>query len=370
MPDAVVHALLSLASSPLGRTVAMGPTDLWSDSCAADDLEYALSFGAVGATANPVIVCEVWDKDPERWRERVRELAVEQPTWTERDLVWAVTETMLLDATPILESTFLLSSGRKGRVSIQTDPTLFQSADQMLEQGLHFAGLAPNVIVKFPATAAGIAAMEEATAAGASVNATVSFSMSQAIAAAEAIERGLARREAAGLPIETMGPVITIMVGRIEDWLHAQAERDGIVADPAALPWAGVAIFKRAHRLFVERGFRARPLAAAIRHHLHWSEFVGGECVVTLPPSWQRRFNASNVEVVPRMDVPVDPAIVAELSSHFPDFLRAYEPDGLTVGQFDAFPPTVRTLRQFVAAYHSLLHRCSDALLPDPDVRR
>jgi transaldolase len=128
-----------------------------------------------------------------------------------------------------------------------------------------------------------------------------------------------------------------------------------------------VAVFKRAYRLFRERGYRARPLAAAIRHHLHWSEFIGGECVITLPSAWQKRFNASDVEVRPRMDDPVDPAIVTELRKHFPDFVRAYEPDGLTTGDFDAFPPTVRTLRQFVGSYHDLLHSVNDALLPNPD---
>ena len=44
-----------------------------------------------------------------------------------------------------------------------------------------------------------------------------------------------------------MGPVITLMMGRLEDWLRVQTERDGIVADPTALPWSGVAVFKRAY---------------------------------------------------------------------------------------------------------------------------
>ena len=49
--------------------------------------------------------------------------------------------------------------------------------------------------------------------------------------------------------------------------------------------------------------------------------------------------------------------------------MRAYEPDGLTVDEFDAFPPTVRTLRAFISSYHELLHQVGDAVLPNPDVR-
>jgi transaldolase len=73
------------------------------------------------------------------------------------------------------------------------------------------------------------------------------------------------------------------------------------------------------------------------------------------------------VEVRPRIDDPVDRAIVDELLGRFPDFRRAYEPDGLRVDEFDAFGPSVRTLRAFVGSYHDLLHAVSDALLPDPD---
>jgi transaldolase len=91
--------------------------------------------------------------------------------------------------------------------------------------------------------------------------------------------------------------------------------------------------------------------------------------VITMPSSWQKRFNASDIEVKPRIDDPVHAGVVAELSRAFPDFVRALEPDGLSIAEFDTFGPTVRTLRTFVASYHDLLHAVSDALLPNPDIR-
>jgi transaldolase len=358
-----------LADTPLGRTIATTSTDIWNDSCALDELEYAISYGAVGATANPTIVMDVWKKEPAYWRGRVRERTLARPDASEIDLAWTIVDEMSTRAAPLLLPAFEAHAGRQGRLSTQTDPTLHRSVERMVEHGVHFAGLAPNIIVKFPATAAGIVAIEEATARGVSVNTTVCFSAAQAIAAAEAIDRGIRRRESAGEPTERMGPVVTIMMGRIEDWLRVQTERDGIVVDPTALPWSGVAVFKRAYGIFRERGFRARLLGAAIRHHYHWSELIGGDVVLTLPYAWQQRFNASAIEVRPRMDDPVDPAIVAELSARFPDFVRAFEPDGLRISEFDAFPPTARTLRAFIASYHELLHQVTDAMIPNPDVR-
>jgi transaldolase len=358
-----------LADTPLGRTIAMTDTDIWNDSCALDELAYAISFGAVGATANPTIVMDVWKQEPAVWQGRVRELAAERPEATEAELAWTVVDQMSVRAAPLLLPAFDAHEGRQGRLSTQTDPTLHRSADRMLAQGRHFHDLAPNIIVKFPATAAGIVAMEEASAAGISVNATVCFSVSQAVAAAEAIERGLARRQAAGEPTASMGPVVTIMMGRLEDSLRAQTERDGIIGDPSALPWSGVAVFKAAYRLFRERGYHARLLGAAMRHHLHWSELIGGDVVITMPSAWQRRFNASSIEVRPRMDDPVDPAVLDDLRQHYPDFVRAIEPDGLTPAEFDTFAPSRRTLRAFIASYHELLQQVTDAMIPNPDAR-
>ena len=358
-----------LADTPLGRTIATTATDIWNDSCAVDELEYAVSYGAVGATANPTIVTDVWKADPGHWRSRVRAIADERADATEVDLAWAIVEEMSLRAAPLLLPAFEASGGRQGRLSMQTDPTFFRSFDRMLAQGERFASLAPNIIVKFPATDVGVRVMEEATYRGVNVNATVSFSVAQAVAAGEAVERGLRRREAEGLKVDDMGPVITLMMGRLEDWLRVQTERDGIVADPSALPWSGVAAFKRTVEEFERRGLRARPLGAAIRHHLHWSELIGGDVVITMPASWQRRFNASSVEVRPRMDDPIDPHILGELQSKFPDFVRAYEPDALRPEEFDTFGPSARTLRAFVASYHDLLHLVMDALVPNPDLK-
>jgi transaldolase len=355
----------TLVASPLARTIDTTATDIWNDSCNVDELRYAVGFGAVGATANPTIVVDNWKKDPARWAERVRELGRDRSAASERELAWAIVEEMSVAAAPLLLPAFEASGGHAGRLSMQTDPTLHRDAAAMVEQAAGFSALAPNIVVKFPATAAGIRAMEEASFRGISVNATVSFSVAQAVAAAEAVQRGIERREREGMDATAMGPVITIMMGRLEDWLRVTVEREGRILDPDALAWSGVAVFKRAYAEWSARGFRARLLGAAIRHHRHWSELIGGNVIITLPPSWQRRFNASSIEVRPRIDDPVPH--LDELRG-LPDFVRAIEPDGLAVEDFDTWAPTVRTLRAFTSSYHDLLHVVSDALLPNPDL--
>jgi transaldolase len=81
-----------------------------------------------------------------------------------------------------------------------------------------------------------------------------------------------------------------------------------------------------------------------------------------MPSSWQRRFNASSVEVRRRIKDPVESAYVEELR-RLPDFIAAHEPDGLAVADFDGWGPSVKTLRTFIASYHELLHLVGEALL-------
>jgi transaldolase len=272
-----------------------------------------------------------------------------------------------VEAAALLADAFAEHRGRNGRLSVQTDPRLYRDADALVAQAVAFDALAPNVIVKIPATETGIRAMEEATYRGVSINATVSFTVPQAVAVAEAIERGLQRREVEGHDVSAMGPVCTIMVGRLDDWLKAVAKRDVVTVDPGVLEWAGVAVFKRAYQVFGERGFRTRLLSAAFRNHMHWSQLVGGDVVISPPFEWQVRLNASGIEPLSRIDEPVAADVLETLYTRFPEFRRAYDTDGMTPAEFQDFGATRKTLRQFLAADAELEALVRDVLLPDPE---
>ena len=342
-------------------------TALWNDSCSMEELSYAIDNGAVGATANPVIVGNVLAKEMHLWKDRIYQIIEENPVFSEDDVAWQLIEEMSVKAAELLMPVFDREKGRNGRLSVQTNPKYYRNAEAITEQAVRFDGLAPNIIVKIPVTEAGVAAIEESTYRGVSINATVCFTVPQAIAVAEAVERGLQRREKEGKDISTMGPVCTIMVGRLDDWLKVVAERDGIVTNPAYFEWAGVAAMKKAYDMYKERGYRIRLLAAAYRNHFHWSEFIGGDVVLTIPYKWQVRFNNSDIEVVPRIDKPVDPEIVEELSRKYPDFIRAYEEDGMKPPEFVTFGASARTLRQFLSGYEEFLETIRDFMVPNPD---
>ena len=353
--------------SPLHEMTQTTPTCLWNDSASIQELTYSIEHGAVGATCNPVIVVGVLKKEMASWKDRIRTLIEATPYAKEGEISWQIVRDVSTKAASLLKPIFDAQHGRNGRLSIQTDPRFYRDPQAILAQAEEFSRLAPNMIVKIPVTRAGITAIEEATYRGVSINATVCFTLPQCVAVAEAVERGLTRREREGKDIKTMGPVCTIMVGRLDDWLKVVAEKENITIDPGYLEWAGVAVFKKTYQLFRERGYRLRLLSAAFRNHMHWSELVGGDIVISPPYTWQVRFNASDVTPRSRINNPVRPEIVEELTRKFIDFRRASSERGLSIEEFDSFPPTRRTLRQFIAACHDLDGLVRDFLLPNPD---
>ncbi|QPL04908.1 MULTISPECIES: transaldolase family protein [Actinomyces] len=350
---------------PLLEASRTTPTVLWNDSADPDEIRQSIAFGGVGATCNPTIAYTCINQKKERWLPRIAEIAEERPEAGESEIGWQVVRELSIEGARLYEDIFEEHHGRNGRLSVQTDPRLARSAKALADQAEEFSRLAKNIIVKIPATKTGIEAIEDATWRGVSVNVTVSFTVAQAVAAGEAIERGLKRREAEGKDVSTMGPVVTLMGGRLDDWLKIVAARDRLFIDPGVFEWAGVAALKRAYHEFQDRGLRARVLSAAFRNVMHWSELVGGDLVVSPPFAWQKRINDSGYTVEPRIDRPVDQRIMDALL-RVPEFVRAYEPDGLTVDEFESFGATRRTLRGFLQADADLDALVRDVIMPQP----
>jgi transaldolase len=342
-------------------------TVLWNDSADPKELKEALTWGIVGATCNPIIALSAIKADKEYWVGRIKEYAKTHPAATDDQIGWAMVKELSVSAAKILEPEFDNYNGRNGRLSIQTDPRNYRDAQALADQAFEFSQLAKNIIVKIPVTSEAISAFEEATYRGVSLNATVSFSVAQTIAVAEAIERGLKRREAEGLDISQMGPVCTIMLGRVDDWVKVSVEKSGTLIDPGVMEWAGVAVFKHAHQIYKQRGYRTRLLCAAFRNHMHWSEIIGGDAVISPPFGWQKKINNSGITPNPNsIEAPVDPTILKTLQT-LPEFNKMYDVEGLKVEEFTNFGAVLRTLRGFLQSVNDLESFVRDVTVPNPD---
>ena len=190
------------------ETVTKFPqTEVWNDSCSCAELQYAIDNGACGATTNPVIVGNVLKKELPDWEDTIKSLINDNPSYTEDEVAWDLIKALGAKASRLLLPEFEKSNGQRGRISFQTNAKFYRSKDKMVDQACDLAATVINSQIKAPSSKAGIEAFEEMTYRGVSINATVSFTCAQAIQVAEAVERGLKRREAEGLPTEQMHPV-------------------------------------------------------------------------------------------------------------------------------------------------------------------
>ncbi|RDU23955.1 transaldolase family protein [Anaerosacchariphilus polymeriproducens] len=338
----------------LHETVVKFPnTDIWMDSCGEAELDYGLERGIVGATSNPVIIGQVIKDELPIWEGRIKHYIAEMPTATEEEIAWEVVHECTRERAKKLLPVFEATNGKKGRLSAQTNAKFYRSPEKMVEQAVYLSSLGDNIQIKMPTSEAGIKAFEEVTYQGVNINATVSFTVAQAVAVAEAVERGLKRREAEGLSTEDMTPICTIMIGRTDDWVKESVK--GIAVDhPDALEWAGVAVMKEAYRIFNERGYRTRLLTAAYRNVYHWSEFIGGDISMTIPFGWHKKINACDVEVVSRIDNPIPEEFMNTLKK-LPEFIKAFDEKALPVEEFVNFGAFRKTINGFISGYEDLL---------------
>lgn len=345
---------LAPARSRMRLTAEQG-VEFWNDSCAPHELAEAVAHGAVGATSNPVIVFTAVKQDPATAAGLIDRLVADHPEEGEEEIAWRLIEEMGRRAAALLDPVYRETGGRRGFLSMQVNPKLYRSAARMEEHARRLAAVAPNVAIKVPATPPGIAAGAALVASGVNVNATVSFTLPQALAVAEAFEAAMDRALASGHDPQRLHPYVTLMVGRLDDHLQRLLAKESVSIDPGYLHWAGIAVFKKARRIFRERGYRSTLLAAAYRHHLHWSQLIGPGVVLSMPYAWWKQFEASDIEVGPTLDQPVEPRIVDALYGKFADFRRAYDEHGLQPADFVHYGATVHTLSQFIGGYHDLL---------------
>ncbi|MFW6292275.1 MAG: transaldolase family protein [Spirochaetota bacterium] len=314
------------------------PGSWWVDTGVIEEVVAARSHGVAGVTMNPLLLA--------------RGLAAEQSGT--RDVVAAggalphagdartveITRRVAVDVAGRLASVYDAHGGEHGYVCAQVNPSLADDASAMTVQAREFDSWAPNVIVKLPVTKAGLEALEACVAEGISIVATVSFAVPQALAIGDAHARGATAARAAGR--EPGRCFAVIMLGRLDD--HLKRVASGV--DEETIDRAAIAVAKRARSLFAVRGYEATILPSGMRHPGHVTELAGGEFVFSISPSMAAELADGEYPQRLRVEEPVDEAIVERLRA-IPDFVRAYEPDGMREDEFAGFGAAEFTLTQF-----------------------
>ena len=295
---------MSPTTSPICRLVEYGQSP-WYDNLrrkliADGDLARMRDEDCIrGVTSNPTIF-EKAVSAGEEYDPAVADLA-RQGLSTE-DIGWKLVTGDVAAAAEVLRPVFEASGGADGLVSLEVDPTLAHDTEGTIAQArqLHERMNLPNLMVKIPATAEGVPAIEAMIAEGRKINVTLIFSLQRHAEVIEAYLSGLERLVAAGGDPSQVASVASFFVSRVD----TEADR----RLPEGHPLRGkvaVANAKLAYQLFRQRfsGERWERLAAAgarlqrplwaststknpeYSDTLYVDELVGRDTVNTLAPA-------------------------------------------------------------------------------------
>jgi transaldolase len=144
------------------------------------------------------------------------------------------------------------------------------------------------------------------------------------------------------------------MIGRLDDYLREVAHDNQAAVTEADIRQAGLAVAKRAYRIYTEHAYESVLLVAALRGDYHLTELAGARLLMSIHPAYQEAFVSRDLPHEERIDRPV-PCDVIERLEQMPEFVRSYEPAGMMPDDFVTFGPTQRTLCQFSEAGWKLL---------------
>jgi transaldolase len=325
----------------------------WHDSAEPSELER----GAVGVTTNPFLSHLAVSKNKDKWSKEIAEaLSARSPQDCEQPEPERKAERLMsiaiTHAAGRLEPIFEANAGKPalsgvegmGYVCAQVNPARAADREYMLAAARRFHAWAPNIAVKLPATAAGLDVLEDCTAEGITATLTISYTVPQVIAIAERHRKGIARARQKGL--EPGRCFAVIMIGRLDDYLRDVAHDRKANASESDIRQAGLAVSKRAYSIYTERCYEATLIVAALRGTYHMTELAGGEIIMSIAPPYQQMFVSEELAHEERINQPI-PADVIERLCGLPEFVRAYEPDGMPPEDFIAYGVVQKTLAQF-----------------------
>jgi transaldolase len=221
---------------------------IWLDNLSRDLLDsgaFAALIGecaVTGATSNPTIFAKAITGS-DRYDDQLHDLVISGVD-VSQELFFQLALDDVRRAADLLRPSYDQSDGRDGFVSFECTPDLANDTDGTIEQALELWGrlAQPNVMIKVPATDAGIPAIEELTARGVNVNVTLLFSVARYEQVIDAYIAGIGRRADAGEPIHGIASVASFFVSRVDAKVDAQL--------PAGSPLRGCVAIANAHRAY------------------------------------------------------------------------------------------------------------------------
>ena len=337
------------------RVNELTPTKFWVNNVSREEARIGIEAGAMGCTQNPSYTWKMLTHPQESeyalglLRETLNESSDDNEVECilQRKLVHGISKAFM----PLWEKTH----GRYGYVSIQGDPIHEEDPQIILDEARKNRELNPNVMIKIPATKAGLAAMDELIAENTPLNATEVMGMSQVLNLCDMYEKISAKTGKA--------PIMyySLITGIFDEWLAKDTNEKGIEINSDVLFQAGMVIAKKVYQEVHDRGYRLGFIGGGVRQLHHFTEMVGADACITM--NWRGSCDAlieQDLPVVSRFFNPIQPRVLEELLEKLPEFRRAYFVDGLTVDEYEEYGPVEYFRKMFIESWQSALERIAE----------
>ncbi len=322
-----------------------------------------------GVTSNPSIFEKAITSGHEYDGALRRELERDSKQ-SDRELFLHLAIADIRHAADLLRPAYEATGGVDGMVSLEVSPDLAHDTEATVQEAreLHRRLDRPNVMIKVPATRAGLPAIETLIAEGINVNVTLLFSVDRYLEVADAYLRGLEQRHKQGLAVNRIASVASFFVSRVDSALDPLlAERRPELAGRLAIANAKHA-YRRYQELMASARFAPLRQAGAKPQRLLWAstsiknpayrdvlyveELIGPETVNTIPPATYDAFRHHG-RVALTLETDVDRAM---------EELAALTDLGINLTEV-----TDRLEAEGVAAFAASFHNLLDAITAKAD---
>ncbi len=323
------------------------PTEFWINNATPEQVELAISWGAVGATTNPTYPPKLLGEVMELESVLDDLIAASNDDDEVADQFYMITVKNLSEK---LVALYRSSGGKHGYTAIQGNP--FQNTDPgaIIAAAQKYRELDENIIVKVPATPAGAIAMTDLTSLGFPTIATLSFSVDQTVFMAEAYYHGLKRWDG---PPPTC--YITFIAGLLDEHLINVCKELGEPIPLNLVRKAGCESTREAYRIFKERGYQPKLMGGAVRGPHHFTELLGGDLAVTMGSDIAQTLIDSNPPLCNKIDSRLSQEEIRLLEKYLSDFTKAFHLGSLKPEEFADYPPVRSFQNTFLNAYTRLL---------------
>lgn len=330
------------------RVGGLTPTKLWINNVTREEARQAIEAGAVGCTQNPSYTWKMLTHptDASHARELLKQTLKESSC--DNEVQCMLQRKLVKEIADIFMPVYQASHSEHGYVSIQGDPIHEDDPNVIIQEGRLNREMGPNVMIKIPATKAGLDAMDVLISENTPINATEVMGLSQALEICRMYQRV---SQKTGKKPKIYYSLIT---GIFDEYLQKWVKDQEIQVSSDMIYVAGLAIARKTYQITKAHWPGIGCIGGGVRGLHHFTEMVGADVCITM--NWQGQADELlklNQPVVSRFFNPVPELFIDELLEKVPEFARAYNANGLSVAEFGLYGPVEYFRHLFIQAWES-----------------